>query len=111
MTGHHPEHHDAGAELLAAAERYEQIEPGLGHALFEQVAEAIRAIDMFPDAWPPTAEAGESGKPVIRSKATRRFPFRVVYLVHEGEVVILAYMHESQRPGYWARRVADMRGD
>ncbi|MDR3068838.1 MAG: hypothetical protein LBU50_04975 [Cellulomonas sp.] len=103
---HHTEHPDAGAELFAAAERYEQAQPGLGHALFAAVEVAIRAIDQFPDGWPPFP--GWSRQPVVRSKGTARFSCRVVYFVQDGEPVILAYAHERQRPGYWADRFDDM---
>lgn len=35
----------------------------------------------------------------------RRFPYRVVYLVHEDELVIVAYAHDRREPGYWDRRM------
>lgn len=107
MTDRHPEHPDAGAELFDAAERYEQIEPGLGHALFEQVAQAIDAIELYPDGWPPFP--GWDREPIVRTKGTGRFHYRVVYFLRDGEPVILAYAHESQQPGYWKRRYDDMR--
>ena len=78
MTREHPEHPDAGAELFAAAERYEQAEPGLGHALFDEVAEAIEAIEMYPEGWPPFP--GWDREPVVRTKGTKRFHYRVVLL-------------------------------
>jgi hypothetical protein len=68
----HREHPEAGAELFAAAEHLERIEPGLGH------------------------------------QGTKRFHYRVVYVVHNGELVILAYAHEKQRPGYWKHRFSDI---
>jgi hypothetical protein len=42
------------------------------------------------------------------SKATKRFHYRVVHFVRDGEPVILAYAHEKQRPGYWKDRFTDM---
>ena len=98
---------EAGAELFAAAEHFELIEPGLGRALLDAVAEAISSIEEYPDGWPPVA--GWVREPVVRSKATRRFHYRVFYFVREGEPVILAYAHERQRPGYWRHRVNEMR--
>jgi len=106
VTAIHPEHPEAGAELFAAAEHLERIEPGLGHALFDVVAEAIASIEEYPDGWPPLV--GWDREPVVRSKATKRFHYRVVYFVREGEPVILAYAHEKQRPGYWKHRFTDM---
>ena len=103
MTREHP---DAGAELFAAAERYERAEPGLGHALFDRVAEAIEAIERYRAAWPPFP--GWVREPAVRTKGTRRFRYRVIYFVRDGEPVILAYAHERQSPGYWIHRYDDM---
>lgn len=109
MTQQHPEHPEAGAELFAAAERYEQAQPGLGHEFFDRVAEAIDAIETYADGWPPFP--GWNREPVVRTKRTKQFHYRVVYFVSDGEPIILAYAHESQRPGYWKRRYDDMRGN
>lgn len=106
MTRQHPEHPDAGAELFAAAERYELAEPGLGQALFDRVAEAIEAIEAYPDGWPRFP--GWTREPAVRTKGTRRFRYRVVYYLRDGEPVILAYAHERQSPGYWQHRYDDM---
>lgn len=106
MRREHAEHPDAAAELSEAAERYEQAQPGLGHALFERVAEAVDAIEMYPEAWPRFP--GWDREPVVRAKGTKRFHCRVVYVVRDGEPVILAYAHERQAPGYWKRRIDDM---
>lgn len=106
MSDRHPEHPDAGSELFEAARRYELIEPGLGHALFGRVAEAIGAIEKHPEGWPPFP--GWDREPIVRTKGTRRFPYRVVYFLLDGEPVILAYAHEKQEPGYWKSRYDDM---
>lgn len=108
MTHEQPEHPDAGAELFTAAERYEVAEPGLGHALLDRVAEAIEAIKLYPDGWP--IFAGWNREPVVRTKATKRFRYRIVYFLWHGEPVILAYAHERQAPGYWKHRYEDMLG-
>lgn len=107
MTSPHAEHPEASAELFAAAERLEQVEPGLGHALFAVVREAIDAIEQYPDGWPPFP--GWDREPVVRSKGTKRFHFRVVYFVRDSQPVILAYAHERQRPGYWRHRYEELR--
>jgi hypothetical protein len=109
VTEKHPEHPEAGAELFAAAEWYEQAQPGLGHALFAAVKDAIEAIELYPDGW--ALFPGWSRLPALRTKGTARFPYRVVYFIRDGEPVILAYAHAKRRPGYWAHRVDDMLDD
>lgn len=106
MTAEHPEHPAAGAELFAAAERYERVQPGLGSALFDRVAEAIEAIELYPEGWP--IYPGWDRQPLVRTKGTKRFRYRVVYFLRDGEPVILAYAHERQSPGYWMQRYDDM---
>lgn len=106
MTYEHPEHPDASAELFDAAELYEQAEPGLGHPLFDEVAEAIEAIETYPEGWPPFT--GWDREPIVRTKGTKRFHHGVVYFLRDGEPVILAYAHESQEPGYWKGRYDEM---
>ena len=71
MNHEHPEHPDAGAELFAAAERYALADPGRGYALFERVAEAIGAIELYPHGWPRFP--GWVREPTVRTKGTRRF--------------------------------------
>ena len=44
MTDPVREHPSAGSELLAAAEYYEGLVPGLGHEFMIRVAEAVRSI-------------------------------------------------------------------
>lgn len=68
--------------MFAAAEHYEQAQPKLGRALFEHVAEAIDAITLYPDGWPPFP--GWDREPVVRTKGTKRCHYRVVYVVRDG---------------------------
>lgn len=102
MSAPHAEHPDAAAELTAAAERLEEIQPGLGHALFAEIRDAIDAIEQYPEGWPPFP--GWDREPLVRSKGVKRFHYRVVYFVNGDQPVILAYAHERQRPGYWMQR-------
>lgn len=108
MTPRHPEHPDASAELLAAAEWLEARDTGLGHALFAAVADALHAIDRHPEAWP--AFPGWNRLPLVRTKSTTRFPYRVVYFIGDDGPVILAYAHWRRQPDYWLHRVEEMDG-
>ena len=44
---------------------------------------------------------------VIRSKAVRGYPYRIVYTVEPDTILILAYAHERREPGYWLHRLND----
>jgi plasmid stabilization system protein ParE len=39
-----------------------------------------------------------------RSYPTRRFPYMLVYEIHDEELLILAVGHQHRLPGYWRRR-------
>lgn len=43
--------------------------------------------------------------PVLRTKRVRGFPYGIVYLIDGEELVIFAYSHDKQRPGYWKHRI------
>jgi plasmid stabilization system protein ParE len=90
-------HPDARDEFERAIEYYEECEAGLGLDFAGEVHDAIQRIVDYPEAW---AEAA----PGIRRCLARRFPYGVLYAVHEDRIVILAVMHLRRRPGYWRDR-------
>ena len=49
---------------------------------------------------------GPEVEPGIRRLLFRdRFPYSIMYVVREREVVIVAVMHQHREPGYWKERV------
>ena len=34
----------------------------------------------------------------------RRFPFSIIYYVHDNELRVIALAHHRQKPAYWVRR-------
>lgn len=43
----------------------------------------------------------------VRRVRVRRFPYQVVYLVIDNDVVVIAIAHDRRRPGYWAERLSE----
>ena len=105
MTLPQQEHPEAIAEFDAALRWYEEQEPGIGLALIDRAQQARHDIADWPSAAQPALIA--DGGTVIRSRAVRGYPYRIVYVVEPDAILILAYAHERRAPGYWFHRLDD----
>ncbi|UQA57247.1 type II toxin-antitoxin system RelE/ParE family toxin [Polyangium aurulentum] len=93
-------HDEAGAELSAAAEWYEQEREGLGDDLLAEADRVLDAIAASPSTWPFAP-----GSKAVRRFLFTRFPY-VAYFVTRGDLVlVVAFGHTSRRPGYWRHRL------
>ena len=43
----------------------------------------------------------------FRQVTVPRFPYRVVFLETEPEILVVAVAHERRRPGYWRARLPE----
>jgi plasmid stabilization system protein ParE len=90
---------DAALEELRGATRYYRlIRPELGVRFRAAVDAALDRIEQWPLSGAPT-----DGN--IRICRLKRFPYGIVYVPRETEIVIVAVMHLHRRPGYWKRRL------
>lgn len=105
MTLTQREHPEAVAEFDFAVRWYEAQEPGIGLALIDRAQQARHDITDWPNAAPPLTTADDGT--VIRSKAIRGYPYRIVHTVEPDLILILAYAHERREPGYWLHRLND----
>ena len=87
----------AAREFAADVRRYEEQYTGRGQRFATAVDIVLARIDAAPDSFPLLVE------PDIRSAKVARFPYRVVYLVVDGAIDVLAVAHARRRPGYWQR--------
>jgi toxin ParE1/3/4 len=89
--------HAAEEELSEAIQYYEDITPGLGIRLKNQVKQGIHWIEANCEL------------PRIRAKGYRRvncksFPYYIAYLVRHDEIFIVAIANGYKRPEYWIKR-------
>ena len=88
----------AEAEMLEAAFYYEMQVEKLGTNFLYIVEAAAVEIAENPEVWPEI----EKG---IRRRLIRRFPYAILYALHDNEVIIVAVMHQRQKPRYWIGRL------
>ncbi|MDT0200617.1 type II toxin-antitoxin system RelE/ParE family toxin [Nocardioides sp. AE5] len=105
MTLAQREHPEAAAEFDAAVRWYEEQEPGIGLRLIDRAQQARQDITYWPSAAPPFLVSDDGT--VIRCKAVRGYPYRIVYVVEAEAILILAYAHQLREPGYWLHRRPD----
>lgn len=88
----------ASSEIEEAARFYEQQTRGLGDRFADELTTAFEQILLFPQA---ASLVGRS----VRKKALLRFPYSVIYLVRDDQIVIIAVAHQKRTPAYWRDRL------
>lgn len=89
-------HPDAEAELEAAAEWYDEREPGLGLKFLAAVRATVTIIVGQPQRWRLMTGS--------RRALLGRFPYAVVYReLNDHSIEIVAIAHFKRRPHYWAK--------
>jgi len=88
---------EARLDILAAKEWYEDRARGMGHEFVRAVDAAASGITRFPLAFPRVH--GD-----IRKAVLRRFPYSLLFLVEEEDIVVLGCFHHRQDPHTWTDR-------
>ena len=91
---------DARREFLKEISYYENIRSGLGRRFRVAATDALELAGASP-------LAGKPGVAGTRRILVKGFPFAVVYIPYDTEVVVYAVSHMSRKPGYWIDRVGD----
>ncbi len=93
---------EAEREITEAMDWYEGRDAGLGAALLAEVDSILRRLE--------SGELRGIGVPGVREELSirrvllPRFPYAVIYLVHDG-VHIIAFAHQKRRAEYWKDRL------
>jgi len=90
-------HGEARLEFLDGVAYYEAIEVGVGKRFRQSVEAAVALAVSLPFA-------GSPYKHGTRRVFPKKFPFSIVYMVGENEIVIFAVAHFKRKPGYWKSR-------
>lgn len=90
-------HGDARLEFLDGVSYYEAIQVGLGERFRQAIEAAVVLAASLPFAGSPHLHG-------TRRVFPKKFPYSIVYLVGESEIVIFAVAHFKRKPGYWKSR-------
>jgi plasmid stabilization system protein ParE len=88
----------AEVEMLEAAVYYETQATHLGDNFLDIIETAVAEIAENPETWPEINQD-------IRKRVLRRFPYSILYQIHNDEIIIVAVMHQKQKPHYWINRL------
>ena len=91
---------EVDTDLLEIEKWYDQQEPGLGREFLQCAREAMVRLLRNPLLYPVRQKRNE-----IRWIYSRRFPYRFVFRVMGGTVVLYAVLHAARHDRHWKRRV------
>jgi plasmid stabilization system protein ParE len=91
-------HPVAAEEAEAAYQWYADRSLEAANGFREELRHAVGALSATPTRWPRHGAR-------VRRYVFPRFPFSLLYRVHEGNVEIIAVAHGKRRPGYWRSRL------
>ncbi len=93
---------EAEAELRATISWYEDERPGLGDEFWTEIQQTLAMIVDHPSMGGRIQRVRVRGE--VRRLPVRRFPYFVVYRDRPDSIEVVAFAHQSRRPGYWRDR-------
>ncbi|MBF0192854.1 MAG: type II toxin-antitoxin system RelE/ParE family toxin [Magnetococcales bacterium] len=88
----------AQQELDEAVAFHEAQAKGLGQVFLAEVLAALELMRRHPEGWQQLSRN-------TRRCRLRRFPYGVIYLADQSEILIVAIAHLHRRPDYWHERI------
>jgi plasmid stabilization system protein ParE len=82
---------EAENDLKEAFSWYEDKRQGLGYDLLLQVDAGLRFIERNPKISPPEYKGA-------RKYLVKRFPYKIIYLLEEERIIVLAVIHGKRSP-------------
>jgi len=89
---------EAEDDLKEAYSWYEDKRQGLGHDFLLQVDAGLNFIARYPDIHPIEYKG-------TRKHLLKRFPYKIIYLVENNRIVILAVIHGRRSPALIKKRI------
>lgn len=90
---------EAETDITGAAVWYDSRDPGLGLDLISEIHSAIARAIKSPESFTRVR-----GNPTVRRVFTRRFPYRVFFIVRPDAIVVFVVIHAARRDRVWKLR-------
>lgn len=91
-------HPNVRMDIVESYSFYESQSQGLGDDFIVELEQAYQAIIDLPVTWPLFSKG-------FRRYFLSRFPFAIIYKQEESNIYVVAVMHQSRKPDYWAKRL------
>jgi plasmid stabilization system protein ParE len=89
---------EAEADIAAAVDWY------IGESTFSAAYDFLDEIEHAKNLLSMFAKVGEAGMHNTRMLPLHKFPYSLIYRLQGDMIRIIAVVHHSRRPGYWAGR-------
>ena len=93
---------EVDAEVRAAAQWYEDHQPGMADRFLDAVLAAQFEIEKYPLRFRPPP--GVRTTRPARRRLFDGFPYIMIHEVRDFALLIVAVAHTSRKPGYWRNR-------
>lgn len=90
--------HRAEADIEKAKTWYARDDQQLGLQFAQEVSRTVDRIGSLPDQFP---EVGRG----VRRALLHRFPYAAYFVRRESLAIVIAVLHQRQRPGSWKLRM------
>lgn len=89
---------EARRELIEACEYYEEQRRGYGDRFADAVDRELALLLDFP-------YIGRAVSSKVRRRVLIDWPYSIIYVIRDDELLILAFAHHRRHPGYWQSRL------
>jgi plasmid stabilization system protein ParE len=93
----------AREEFLSAVAWYAERNQRAAERFFALILDSETSIQNAPRSWPFAPQVPQQLG--VRRLVLHDFPYSMVYLELDTEIVIVAVAHAKRRPGYWRNRL------
>ena len=91
-------HPDAEIDAINGYQWYADRNPSAADSFRSAIKTGGRIIARDPFVWP-------EHKYGSRKYKLKQFPYKIIYIVEDDQIQVVAIAHDRRRPGYWLKRL------